>query len=198
VQLIDATRMYAKMKKSLGNKRVYLTDAQIDEIVAAYSALTKDATFSLEYREPAKANGNGGAPARQEDEPPRVVSKLFPTTFFGYRKVTVDRPPRPGVEVKVKKGQKPYDSELRDTENVPLSESIDEYFKREVLPHVPDAWVNTDIRDEKDEKVGKVGYEINFNRYFYVYKPPRPPHVIAEEIREMEKRFVELMKGVLQ
>ena len=137
-----------------------------------------------------------GNPAA-EPAPARVVSKVFPTTFFGYRKVTVDRPPGPGVEVKVKKGQKPYDPELRDTENVPLDESIDGYFKREVAPHVPDAWVNMDIKDEKDDKVGKVGYEINFNRYFYAYKPPRPPDVIAEEIREMEKRFVELMKGVV-
>ncbi|MFO1397525.1 MAG: class I SAM-dependent DNA methyltransferase [Burkholderiales bacterium] len=195
VQLIDATRMYAKMKKSLGNKRVYVTDEQIDQIVSVYSSRKKDATFSLEYREPVKANG--GAVEAKEVEPPRIVNKEFPTTFFGYRKVTVDRPPQPGVEVKVKKGQKPYDPELRDTENVPLSESIEMYLKREVLPHVPDAWVNADIVDEKDGKTGKVGYEINFNRYFYVYKPPRPPHVIAKEIREMEKRFVELMKGVL-
>lgn len=196
VQLIDATRMYAKMKKSLGNKRVYVTDAQIDEIVGVYSTMAAEATFHLEYREPAKANGT--PPAEKEDEPPRAVCKLFPTTFFGYRKVTVDRPPPAGVEVKVKKGQKPYDPERRDTENIPLDESIAAYFAREVAPHVPDAWVNTDIVDEKDGKTGKVGYEINFNRYFYVYKPPRPPHVIAEEIREMEKRFVELMKGVLQ
>jgi type I restriction enzyme M protein len=70
-------------------------------------------------------------------------------------------------------------------------------MKREVLPHVPDAYVNEDVKDEKDGQVGKVGYEINFNRYFYVYKPPRPPHVIAEEIREMERRFLELMKGVV-
>lgn len=195
VQLIDATRMYAKMKKSLGNKRVYVTDAQIDEIVSVYSSRRRDATFSLEYREPMRANG--GALEEKEVEPPRIVNKEFPTTFFGYRKVTVDRPPQPGVEVKVKKGQKPYDPELRDTENVPLSESIENYFKREVLPHVPDAWVNTDIVDEKDGETGKVGYEVNFNRYFYVYKPPRPPHIIADEIREMERRFVELMKGVL-
>jgi type I restriction enzyme M protein len=63
---------------------------------------------------------------------------------------------------------------------------------------VPDAFVNENICDEKDKKVGKVGYEINFNRYFYVYKPPRKPEVIAAEIREMEKRFLELMKGVVE
>jgi type I restriction enzyme M protein len=86
---------------------------------------------------------------------------------------------------------------FRDTENVPLLEDLGTYIRREVLPHVPDAYVNGDVRDEKDGKVGKVGYEINFNRYFFVYKPPRAPQVIADEIREMEKRFVELMKGVL-
>ena len=192
VQLIDATRMYAKMKKSLGNKRVYMTDEQIAEVVRAYSTGAADTTFELEYKEPAKA----GAEAK-EAEPPRVASKVFDTKFFGYRKVTVDRPLAEGKTGKFKKGEKPYDKDLRDTESIPLSEDIDAYMAREVLPHVPDAWVNLEVRDEKDGQPGKVGYEINFNRYFYVYKAPRPPHVIAEEIREMEKRFVELMKGVL-
>ena len=109
----------------------------------------------------------------------------------------MDRPARPGSEGKPKKGEKPYDKDLRDTETIPLTESIDDYMAREVLPHVPDAWVNTTVRDDKDGEVGKVGYEINFNRYFYVYRPPRPPEVIAAEIREMEKRFLELMKGVV-
>lgn len=195
VQLIDATRMYAKMKKSLGNKRVFITDEQIGEIVSVYASNTKAATFKSEFVETAKAS----VAVTGEEEPVRIVSKVFANKFFGYRKVTVDRPPQPEKELKVKlrKGQKPYDPELRDTENVPLTEDIDAYMKREVLPHVPDAFVAEDVRDEKDAEVGKVGYEINFNRYFYVYKPPRPPHVIADEIREMEKRFLELMKGVL-
>jgi type I restriction enzyme M protein len=193
VQLIDATRMYAKMKKSLGNKRVYLTDDQIAEIVKVYAGYVEGASFSGEFKEPNKAN------AAAAEEPPRAVSKIFDTTFFGYRKVTVDRPIAQGKEVKAKpkKGEKPYDPELRDTENIPLSESIKDYMAREVLPHVPDAWVNETIKDEKDGQVGKVGYEINFNRYFYVYKPPRKPEIIAAEIREMEKRFIELMKGVV-
>jgi type I restriction enzyme M protein len=177
--------MHAKMKKSLGNKRVYMTDEQIAEVVQAYCANADGTSFKNE--------------APEEASEPRVVTKTFDRTFFGYRKVTVDRPIAPGKEVKTKpkKGEKAYDPDLRDTENIPLSESIAEYMKREVLPHVPDAWVNETIRDEKDKQVGKVGNEINFNRYFYVYKPPRPPQVIAEEIREMEKRFVELMKGVV-
>ncbi|MDI1270494.1 MAG: class I SAM-dependent DNA methyltransferase [Polaromonas sp.] len=194
VQLIDATRMYGKMKKSLGNKRVQISDEQIAEIVKVYSTVAEDATFSLEFKEPVK-NGNGAAPT--EVEPPRIVSKLFENKFFGYRKVTVDRPLAEGKTGKFKKGEKPYDKDLRDTESIPLTESIDAYFKREVLPHVPDARVNKDIKDEADGQVGKVGYEINFNRYFYVYKAPRKPKVIADELLEMEKRFLELMKGVV-
>lgn len=195
VQLIDATRMYAKMKKSLGNKRVYMTEEQVAEVVKVYSGAIDQAMFANEFKEQAKGSG---APA-EEPAAPRVASKVFDSKFFGYRKVTVDRPPAPGKEIKVKfkKGQSPYDPDLRDTENVPLLEDLGIYIRREVLPHVPDAYVNGDIRDEKDGKVGKVGYEINFNRYFYVYKPPRTPQVIADEIRAMEKRFVELMKGVL-
>ena len=193
VQLIDATRMYAKMKKSLGNKRVLISEEQIAEIVKVYSAGLKDATFETEFKEAVKAN----AVAPTEPEAPRIVSKVFENKFFGYRKVTVDRPLAAGKEGKFKKGEKPYDKDLRDTENVPLTESIDAYFKREVLPHVPDAWVNKDIKDEKDGLPGKVGFELNFNRYFYVYKPPRKPAVIAAEIQEMEKRFLELMKGVV-
>jgi type I restriction enzyme M protein len=192
VQLIDATRMYAKMKKSLGNKRVYMTDDQITEVVNVYAKGAADVSFSLEYKEPVKL---GSEPA--EAEPPRVVSKVFDTKFFGYRKVTVDRLLAEGKTGKFKKGEKPYDKDLRDTENVPLTEDIDAYMKREVLPHVSDAWVNVDVKDDKDGQPGKVGYEINFNRYFYVYKAPRKPEVIAAEIRVMEERFVELMKGVL-
>ena len=194
VQLIDATRMHAKMKKSLGNKRVYMTDAQIEEVVKVYSGNVDQGTFSNEFVELPK-NGNG----QPEPESPRIVSKVFDSKFFGYRKVTVDRPPQEGkpVSVKLKKGQKPYDPDLRDTENIPLMEDIKAYMKREVLPHVPDAFVTEDVIDEKDGQVGKVGYEINFNRYFYVYKPPRKPAVIAKEIGEMEKRFIELMRGVL-
>jgi len=192
VQLIDATRMYRKMPKSLGNKRVLIADEQIEEIVQAYAQAKEGISFTQEFQDTAK-NGS------REDEPPRVVVKVFPNEFFGYRKVTVDRPIPEGkvVKAKPKKGEKAHDPDLRDTENIPLLEDIKAYMAREVLPHVPDAWANETVCDDKDGKPGKVGYEINFNRYFYVYKPPRPPHVIADEIREMEKRFVELMKGVL-
>ncbi len=79
------------------------------------------------------------------------------------------------------------DPELRDTENVPLSEGVEEYFEREVRPYVPDAWINEGIRDHKDGKTGKIGFEVNFNRYFHKYEPPRPLHEIEADIRELER-----------
>lgn len=192
VQLIDATRMYGKMKKSLGSKRVEITNVQIAEIASAYAAFKKDAVFENEFVERMKVD----AAAPDADEA-RVATKVFPNIHFGYRKVAIDRPLAAGKSAKFKKGEKPYDKDLRDFESIPLDEAIDAYFQREVKPHVPDAWVNTGVTDEKDGQVGKVGYEVNFNRYFYAYKASRPPHVIADEIRDMEKRFVQLMKGVL-
>jgi type I restriction enzyme M protein len=86
------------------------------------------------------------------------------------------------------------DPELRDTEQVPLKEDIHAYFDREVRPHVPDAWINTAIRDHKDGEVGKVGYEINFNRYFYKYQPPRPLEEIEADIRSIEAEILDMIK----
>ncbi len=92
-----------------------------------------------------------------------------------------------------KNGQPEPDPELRDTENVPLKEDIGAYFEREVLPHVPDAWVNTSLTDPKDGKVGRVGYEINFNRYFYVYQPPRALDEIEAEIKKLQSEISNLL-----
>ena len=77
-----------------------------------------------------------------------------------------------------------------------LSESVQGFFEREVTPHVPDAWINTAIRDQKDGEVGKVGYEINFNRYFYTYEPPRPLEEIEADIRKIEKEIVDMLREV--
>ena len=85
------------------------------------------------------------------------------------------------------------DPELRDTESVPLTESIDSFFEREVKPHVPDAWIDTARRDPKDGEVGIVGYEINFNRYFYRYMPPRPLEEIEADIRGIEADIVPML-----
>jgi type I restriction enzyme M protein len=86
--------------------------------------------------------------------------------------------------------------ELRDTENVPLGESVEAYFEREVKPYVPDAWINTAIRDHKDGQVGRVGYEINFNRYFYKYQPPRPLPEIEADIKALEREILGMLRGV--
>ena len=93
-------------------------------------------------------------------------------------------------------GQPEADPELRDTENVPLEEDVDAYFEREVKPHVPDAWVNTSVKDHKDGQVGKVGYEINFNRYFYQYQPPRELELIEADIKGIEKDILAMLKEV--
>ncbi|MCY1291217.1 type I restriction-modification system, M subunit [compost metagenome] len=94
------------------------------------------------------------------------------------------------------KGKVQADSDLREFENVPLSQSIDDYFAREVLPHVPDAWIDTGKRDEKDGQVGIVGYEINFNRYFYVYQPPRPLAEIDADLKAVEAEIAALLGEV--
>jgi type I restriction enzyme M protein len=79
---------------------------------------------------------------------------------------------------------------------VPLKEDITAFFEREVKPHVPDAWINTALRDPKNGQVGRVGYEINFNRYFYEYQPPRPLEEIEADIRTLEKEIMEMLKDV--
>jgi type I restriction enzyme M protein len=88
------------------------------------------------------------------------------------------------------------DSELRDTESVPLSEGIESFFEREVRPHVKDAWIDASKRDPKDGQVGLVGYEINFNRYFYRYSPPRPLEEIEADIREFETDILRMLAEV--
>lgn len=94
------------------------------------------------------------------------------------------------------KGNPELDPELRDFENVPLKEDIFTYFEREVRPHVPDAWINEDVRDPRDGKVGKVGYEISFTRYFYQYQPPRPLAAIDAEIKALEADILSMLREV--
>ena len=86
------------------------------------------------------------------------------------------------------KGKPQADSSLRDTENVPLSEEIKDYFAREVLPHVPDAWI--------DESKTKTGYEIPFNRHFYVFTPPRPLEEIDAELKQVTDRILGMIGGL--
>jgi type I restriction enzyme M protein len=95
-----------------------------------------------------------------------------------------------------KEGYPEPDSELRDTESVPLDADINDYFEREMKPHVLDAWINTAIRDHKDSEIGKVGYEINFNRYFYKYQPPRPLEEIEADIQTLEQEIMGMLREV--
>ncbi len=167
VQLIDASGMWQKMRKSLGSKRKELSPEHIDTITRLF----------------------GDCQEFKEGDTP--ISRLFKTTDFGYRTITVERPQRDeqGKVVKATKGKlkgKPQpDTSLRDTENVPLSEGIEVYFKREVLPHVPDAWIDHDKT--------KVGYEIPFNRHFYVFKPPRELDEIDAELKGVTDSIVRMI-----
>ena len=264
VMLIDATAWWTPMRKSLGDKRREVPRARAGDVLARLAAW-------------------------QEGENVRI----FPTTRFGYRKITVERPLRlafqatpervarleaepgfralgeskkkeataarleieagraqqdavrrllaglpgerfsdrvafeaaldaaarragvglnaplrkailnalgerdPAAEIcRNARGNPEPDPELRDTENVPLGEDVDAFFAREVLPHVPDAWIDRTKRDARDGQVGLVGYEINFNRYFYHYTPPRPLEEIEADIRAVESDIVRLLAAI--
>jgi len=277
VQLIDATSFWVPMRKSLGDKRREIPLERAQDIFKILSAFRDGDTRRITKD------------GKEEDV---VVSRVFPTAHFGFRKITVERPLRlnfhasperiarleeergfqvlaqskkkgaagakeqaegraaqaatrkflgtlPGTVFKdrdkfdnaldsaakkaklalaapVRKailsalaerdetaeicrdqnGNPEPDPELRDTESVPLAESIETFFEREVRPHVPDAWIDTSKRDEKDKKVGIVGYEINFNRYFYRYTPPRPLEEIGADIRTIEQDIMRMLAEV--
>ncbi len=170
VQLIDASGLFQKMRKSLGSKRKELSDDHIAEITKTFG----------DFKE-----------AKREGKP---FSRIFKNEDFGYRTITVERPLRDeqgqivqGSKGKLKSKPQP-DSALRDTENVPLSEDVEAYFKREVLPHAPDAWI--------DHEKTKVGYEIPFNRHFYVFEPPRPLAEIDAELKGVTDRILTMIQGM--
>ena len=170
VQLIDASSFWQKMRKSLGSKRKELSPDHIAEITRLFG--------NFEEAE------QGGKP----------ISRIFRNEGFGYRTITVERPLRDDAGNLVlgqrgkAKGQPQADSSLRDTENVPLSEDVQTYFEREVLPHVSDAWI--------DHEKTKVGYEIPFNRHFYVFTPPRPLEVIDAELKQVTDRILAMIGGL--
>ena len=90
------------------------------------------------------------------------------------------------------------DPDLTDYENVPLVQRVEDYFAREVLPHVPDVWIDETFRDDKDKDVGRVGYEINFNRYFYKYIPPRKLEEIDADLKQVEAEIAALLGEVTE
>ena len=165
IQLINASEFFQKMRKSLGSKRKELGETDIERIIKLYG----------EFDE----NEN---------------SKIFDAQDFGYTTITVERPlldeeGKIVISTKGKtKGNPQADSNLRDTENVPLKEDIEEYFKREVLPYAPDAWI--------DKEKSKVGYEISFNRHFYKFSPSRSLSDIDTELKETTDKILDLIKGL--
>ncbi|MFP3851374.1 N-6 DNA methylase [Pseudomonas sp. W5-01] len=247
VQLIDGSQHSAKMRKSLGSKRQYITDDQINELVRLYGGFEQTAQ-----------------------------SKIFPIDAFGYRRITVERPLRlnfqtsaermakvleekaiekldsaaqkqlitalqtmdanqlhrnreqfskclkksltahglnlstpelkallnalserdPEADICTTKGQPEADAGLRDNENVPLGESVYDYFKREVIPHVPDAWIDESKTDAQDGEVGIVGFEIPFNRHFYVFQPPRQLAEIDRDLKACTDRIKQMIEGL--
>ena len=124
--------------------------------------------------------------------------KIFDNEDFGYRRITIERPLRDdkGKLVLDKKGNQQADSDLRDFENVPLKEDIVSFFLREARPFVADAWIDPEYRDEQDGGIGKVGYEINFNREFYRFQSPRSLAAIDTDLRKVEEHILRLLKEV--
>ena len=171
VQLINASRCFEPRRKSIGNKRNDITTACRELIMQAYVAFERDASY--------------GDPTGIFCE-----SKVFDTQDFGYYKITVERPQRDEAgNIIMKKGKPVPDKALRDTENVPMKEDIQTYMEREVLPYVPDAWV--------DKKATKVGYEIPMTRYFYKYQPPEAADSIVARISSLESDIAESLKNLL-
>lgn len=170
VQLIDASHCYEPRRKSIGTKRNDITDLCRKLIVQAYGDFKNDEIYG---------DKNGVY----------CHSKIFNADEFGYYKITVERPQRDeNGEIVTKKGKPVADSKLRDTENVPMNEDIEEYFAREVLPYAPDAWI--------DEKKTKTGYEIPMTRYFYEYQPPEPVESIVERINALEKDIADSLNAL--
>lgn len=162
IRLVNGVSFFEKMRKSLGNKRNLISKSNREEIVRLYSTEAHDENYID-----------------------------FDNEDFGYRKITVERPSydKSGKPIVDKKGNKKADTALRDTETIPLKEDIPTYFAREVLPHVPDAWI--------DEDKTKVGYEIPFTRYFYKFIPLRDSSEIMADIKALEERIAKNLAEVL-
>ncbi len=173
---IDFNRFYEKMTKSLGNKRKKIAENGNEKGIGYVTKLYGDF---------------------EENE----FVKIYPNKFFGYWRVTVEQPLKDENKkiITNSKGQPKPDTGLRDYENIPflklnknkklVPQTIEEYFEREVKPHLPNAWI--------DHSKIKVGYEINFTKYFYEFKPLRPLEDIKAEILKLEESTVELEKKVL-
>lgn len=163
IQLIDGSSFYKSMKKSLGNKRKFITDEMVIELTQIY-----------------------------EDFKENEYCKIYNNEFFGYTKVVIEQPliDDDGKILMDKNGKPKPDSSLRDNERIPLGFDIDEYFEREVKPHLPTSWI--------DRSKDSIGYEINFTKYFYQYKPLRPTDDIIKDLLELENETDGLMSKLME
>ena len=260
VQLIDARTFFHKMRKSLGNKRNEITDEDrqraVKEFTAfkesdhckifkttdfAYRQITVERPLRLRFvlnEERTKMFKNHQAnlklgekrksaslTGKASDEQQKIINMLdtlietSPPSFKSRRdflaalektsnkvdlklrgpilKALIDSYGERDESADIcrdEEGNPESDSDLRDTENVPYNQSIKDYFEKEVKPYVADAWINEGVRDHKDGKVGKVGYEIPFTRYFYTYTPPRPLEEIESDLEKVENELLGLLK----
>lgn len=170
IQLIDASHCFTPRRKTIGTKRNDIADRDRNLIIQAYSSFEN--------------NGVYGDKAGVYCE-----SKIFTTDEFGYNKIVVERPQRDETgNIVKKKGAPVADAALRDTENVPLTEDMEDYFAREVLPYAPDAWI--------DKKKTKIGYEIPMTRYFYEYQKPEESADILSRIIGLEDSISSSLKSL--
>jgi type I restriction enzyme M protein len=161
IQLINGSSFFKQMKKSLGNKRKEITEENRNTILENY----------LNF---------------EEDE----YCKIYPNEFFGYTKITIEQPLLDdGNVVTDRQGNPKPNSKKRDYERVPLEQDIDDYYEREVKPHLPDSWM--------DRNKDKVGYEINFTKYFYKYKPLRSLGEITQDLLKLDEQIGGTMKEIL-
>lgn len=168
ILLIDASQCYEQRRKPIGNKRVDISGDCRDLIVKAYGAyVSQNYTHEI-----------------SDGKSITCKCKVMDAVSLGYNKITIESPVLDEHGNPVMKGKKPVvDKTKRDTENVPLDEDIDDYFKREVLPYRPQAWI--------DRAKTKVGYEIPFTRTFYEYKELEPAADIAKRIELHERSMMD-------
>ncbi|EMD81897.1 type I restriction-modification system subunit M [Pacificimonas flava] len=189
-QLIDGSTFFRKMRKSLGSKRREIGEKDREALVKLFGDGEPMDIVTLLNADDKEIDRSIIAPDAPTPEAPEggkakraPVSLVLTNEAFGYHQITVERPllNEYGERVLVtrgkNKGEPQPDTALRDTETVPLTNDISEYVEREVLPHVPDAWI--------DESKTKLGYEIPFNRHFYVFEPPRQLSEIDAELADV-------------
>jgi type I restriction enzyme M protein len=199
IQLIDATSFWQKMRKSLGSKRKEMSDEHIATVTKLFGSFVEAqlaTVFDADGKETERKVVIAGEKPPKAPKGGKVklapISRIFDNNEFGYQSMTVERPLKDekgnvvlGERGKLK-GKPQPDASLRDTENVPLKEDVEAYFKREVLPHATDAWI--------DHEKTKIGYEIPFNRYFYVFEPPRSLDEIDADLKQVTGRILQMIE----